>query len=71
MRRSRFAIVFAAALVLVGPGAAGCGGGVEKEAPGEGPGQEEQQRQQVRQQELPEATQGAPTDQTVGEDIQG
>lgn len=71
MRRSRLAIVFVVSLVLVAPGAAGCGGGVEKEAPGEGPGQEEQQRQQVRQPELPEATQGPPTEETVGEDIQG
>ena len=69
--RSRFAIVLAVALGLVVPGAAGCGGGVEKEAPGEGPGQEEQQRQQVRQQQLPEETQGPPTEETVGEDIQG
>lgn len=67
--RRRFAIVLA--VLTLASGAAGCGEAREKEAPGDMPGEEERQRQQIQQQQPPEATQWEPTDQTIGERIEG
>lgn len=62
MTRRRFAILFISALVLA-YGAAACG---TEEGPADG-----QERLPVQEPEPPEPTEAAPTDRTVGENIQG